>query len=110
MKYTNLIISITLALLFTSIVNSSVKASEDKLYTQKKHPYDLLLARTDTVKIIYTEDKEQVNCKVEVNWKNEQITSEQVSVNKVAFNKEPLASCLSREKAKNILAKTFDYL
>jgi len=110
MKNTTLLISITLTLILLLTLNSSVQANQDKLYSAKLHPYNLLLSRTETVKIIYSENKEEIHCKVEVNWKNEQVTSEQVSVNKVAFNKEPLASCLSREKAKNILARTFDYL
>lgn len=104
MKYTYLITIIILTLLLTS----SAQASQDKIYTAKKYPYNLLLSRTDSVKIIYSDTKDQIKCKVAINWKNGMITSKQAVVSKVAFNKEPLASCLPREKAKHILAKTFE--
>jgi len=100
--------SLTISTILTLIVINSVQASQEKLYTEKKYPYNLLLTRSDSVKIIYTNNKEYINCKVEVNWKNEMVTSLKTRVSKLKFNKEPLASCLPREQAKIILAKTFE--
>ncbi|MCJ8318043.1 MAG: hypothetical protein MJK12_00310 [Colwellia sp.] len=104
MKHTSLFT----AFILTLLLSNSIQASQDKLYTAKKYPYNLLLSRTDTVKIIYSENKEKVDCKVEINWENEMITSKQTRVSKRDFINEPLASCLPRENAKNILAKTFE--
>jgi hypothetical protein len=99
--------TITLFLMILAL-NSTVQASQEKRYSAKKYPYDLLLTRTDSVKIIYNLEKKEISCKVEVNWKDKQITSMQARVTEMEFSKEPLASCLPREKAKNILAKTFE--
>jgi hypothetical protein len=100
--------STLIAIIITILTISSAQANEEKLYTKKKYPYNLLLKKTDSVKIIYTESKNKINCKVEINWKGESITSKESRISKVKFVEEPLASCLARDKAKSILAKTFE--
>jgi len=104
MKY-KMLLSLILSIL---LLNSPVQASQEKLYSAKKYPYNLLLSKTDSVKIIYTKNKEGIDCKVEINWQNEVMTTQQTRVSKLEFNKEPLATCLPRKKAKIILAKTFE--
>ncbi|MFT5755848.1 MAG: hypothetical protein ACI9LM_000560 [Alteromonadaceae bacterium] len=96
------------SVLLILLLSSAVQADQETLYSSKSYPYNLLLSRTESVKIIYIKDKDKINCKVEVSWKNKMITTLQARVSKIAFNKGPLASCLPREKAKNILAKTFE--
>lgn len=81
MKKTSIYIVLSIAL--TSI--SALQASEQKLFSSMGYPYKLLLSRANTVKIIYTGDKKDIHCKVEVNWNNETITSQHIKVEKKGF-------------------------
>ncbi|MEW6991242.1 hypothetical protein AADZ91_11175 [Colwelliaceae bacterium 6441] len=98
----------TLLLTSTLLMSNAIQASQEKLYTAKKYPYNLLISRTQSVKIIYTDEQENINCKVAVNWQNKTLTSVNKRVKKQDFIKEPLASCLARNNAKDILSKTFE--
>jgi len=104
--------TLPLYLLIIAILACSLtlKANDENVYSSKGYPYKQLLARAITVKIIFTEDEQQVRCKVEVNLADERITTEQRNVTKTDFEQQPLASCLLRDKAKTLLAKTFNYL
>lgn len=79
----------------------------EKLYSEKGYPYKELIQRSDSVKIFYTEKDALVNCKVEVNNQQDVWTSTAVSITKDSFTEAPLASCLKRNKAKEILASTY---
>ncbi|MBU2971368.1 hypothetical protein KO527_18665 [Pseudoalteromonas sp. C2R02] len=84
------------------------EANTNKLFTEQGYPYDLLIKRTNEVKIIYSENKKAVNCRVELNWQDQKVTTQSIKVEKVKFNAKPFATCLPREQAKTILAKTFN--
>lgn len=91
----------------TSIGVGTTYAAEEKLTSAMGYPYKLLIARSDSVKIIYSEDIDNINCKVKVGWKEQEEQSQYKQVSKKKFIEKPLASCLSRQKAKAILAMTF---
>lgn len=95
--------------LFTmTILASQVTLAEDEvIYSSVGYPYNQLISRTDAINITYTKDKEKVNCKVEVKWQGKTLTSPAIVANSAKFSNKPLASCLPRETAKSILAKTF---
>jgi len=86
-----------------------VKAELNKLYSNKGYPYNLLISRTDSVKIFYSVKEEDIHCRVEINWDNNKVVSDEVQIENKAFDDMPLASCLTRKQAKTILASTFDF-
>lgn len=85
-----------------------VEANTNKLFTEQGYPYDLLIKRTNEVKIIYSENERYVNCRVELNWQDQKMTTQSIKVEQVKFNEKPFATCLPRAQAKTILAKTFN--
>jgi hypothetical protein len=94
---------ITLASTYSLAELNQVK----KVYTQNGYPYEALVDRSQEVKIFYTEQENNVRCRVEVIqdgqvWKGEaQIASAK------KFSEKPLRACINRNDAKKLLAKTF---
>lgn len=87
---------------------SSKAPHYEQLASTLGYPYKLLINRTDTVKIIYSESNENINCKVIISWNEQEMQTSSTQTTKEKFNDKPLASCLARKDAKLILARTFD--
>ncbi|WJG07989.1 hypothetical protein [Aliiglaciecola sp. LCG003] len=105
----NILVAILIgALAVTLSASASNKKLPGKLFTGKGYPYNLLLSRGGSVKIIYTEEQQGINCRVIANIQGQSVSSDQNVVQKSDFERSPLASCLPREVAKHWLAKTFD--
>lgn len=115
MKITYLILSLAL------FMNQPVSAEQKRLYSEKGFPYKNILSKADKVKVIYLDDVvtmdklgefsadiaeqgEIVQCRVEINWKDNELTTEKYRVSKDKFEKAPLATCLPRKLAKQYLA------
>ena len=96
-------------LLFSVVTATSlVNASEyPMVFTDKGYPYKDLIQRTEEVKIIYTENDQSITCRVEVNIDGVDLTSQKLTISKKAFKETPLASCISRKRARQMLAATF---
>lgn len=109
MKTVNALSISKLLILITVYLLSSnqIQAAELQLYSTMGHPYNLLIARSDEVKIIYTEKDETIKCRVEVNWQTDTFATSMVEVSKKKFTTKPLASCLPRQQAKTMLENTF---
>lgn len=103
-----LIIVITLITSVTSNAESSKTPHYEQLFSSMGYPYKLLINRTDTVKIIYSENVNNINCKVIVSWSEKEVQTPITQTTKEKFKDKPLASCLARKEAKLILARTFD--
>jgi len=101
-------LQLTLFILLTILSTLPVQANTNKLFTEQGYPYNLLIKRTDEIKIIYSEKGDLVNCRIELNWQKQKTTTKNITVNRFNFNKKPFASCLPREQAKMMLAKTFN--
>lgn len=100
---------INIALLFSLAGFCAVSnANTTTLFSEKGYPYKDLIQRTESVKIIYTEDNQEVTCKVAVTSHDHNWQSNTKTVNHKAFEQAPLASCLTREEAKNLLAQTYN--
>jgi len=84
--------------------------NESELFSQEGFPYKLLIARADSIKILFIEKAGSIECRTRVIDHQKEQTTEVVLVSKKQFNEKPLASCLSRDKAKELLADTFKYL
>jgi hypothetical protein len=104
----------TLLILSLLLLTASAKSNENtesltetKLTSAMGYPYKLLITRTESIKIIYSEDEHGVKCKVKVLWQAQAVQSQPQQVSKKKFSEKPLASCLPRQKAKAILAMTF---
>ncbi len=103
-----------MTVLFGQVTNASITTAADKVYTGKGYPYKNLIHKAEQVRIHYVEDDSKlaansekgnyVNCRVEVNWGENERQSSQVRVTKSEFDAEPLASCLPRKLAKQYLA------
>ena len=91
-----------------SFASAAIQPTET-VYSGKGYPYKLLIDRAESINIIYSEDSlGNIQCSVKaVVAGQELLTSEKVA-DKAKFKQKPLASCLSRQKAKELLAKTFD--
>jgi hypothetical protein len=100
-------LSVLFILIGSFCASESYAESEIKLFSSEGYPYKLLINRTDSVKILFTESKEGIACRVEVAKSMKYQITELVNVTKEQFEQKPLASCLPRVQAKSILASTF---
>lgn len=106
----NLIIAISIAAgisATTLVPQDAAPLSLNKLYSDAGYPYNMLLERADSMKIIYTIKAQEVTCSVLLENGDAPQESPKVIVSKKHFNEEPLANCLLRVKAKQWLAATF---
>jgi hypothetical protein len=74
--------------------------------TGNKH-YKNLINRTDSIKVFYTMNNKDFSCKVEVVLNNMKWVSTERKISEELLFNDPLANCLSRDKAKQILVRTF---
>ena len=109
MKTHHLATTTLLTLLLCTIPNSDANAEELKLYSHEGYPYKRLIARSDSVKIIYSENASDhtITCRVEIDRKQEITATTALQVSKEDFSQKPLASCLTRDEAKRLLSKSF---
>lgn len=97
----------TLLISLLTLSATSVFAGHERVFTEQGYPYKQLVKRSDTVKLIYSQDGQQVTCKVAIEHKGlARITTEQ-TISAAKFADKPLANCLKRDTAKSLLAMTF---
>ncbi len=104
---TLLVVGILLLTANAKSTENTTNLRETKLTSAMGYPYKLLITRTDSIKIIYSEDEKGIKCKVKVLWQAQAVQSQLQQVSKKKFSEKPLASCLPRQRAKAILAMTF---
>lgn len=110
----NIFNSSSIVIVLASIISISANAENSKTTNYEKltsamgYPYKLLIKRSDSIKIIYSESSDNINCKVIINWNEQEVQTLSKQVTKEKFNDKPLASCLARKEAKVILARTFE--
>lgn len=80
--------------------------SLDTINSHEGYPYDLLIKRSEQVKLIY-KGKDKITCHVEVKTKQQTWKGEVYSTKAERFNQSPLATCMDRDLAKSILKSTF---
>ena len=103
---TNAIMALTFTLFFSLNTLASIKYSE-KIDTQEGYPYAALVQRVDEVKLIFTENENNVHCRVEVTQNGKVWRGLSNTAKKKEFQRKPLNSCMAREEAKQLLADTF---
>ncbi|MGS2721595.1 hypothetical protein [Paraglaciecola aestuariivivens] len=103
MKY----ILITASLITTLSTISVAQAKLNKIYSNQNYPYKQLIHRSESVKLIYSENQASITCKVAVQHKENLHQTAPLEVSKQKFSAAPLASCLPRQQAKALLASTF---
>ncbi|MEP1448776.1 MAG: hypothetical protein ABJK37_21915 [Paraglaciecola sp.] len=101
------VFTIALALLLTSNNSLAELNQIQKVYTQKGYPYGGLVDRSEQVTILYTVSSDTISCRVEVAYNGQIWKGEQRNTSLNKFTQKPLHSCLDREQAKKLLAKTF---
>jgi hypothetical protein len=101
-----IILALILSVFFST--NSLAKLNEmEKIHTQEGYPYADLIRRSEQVNLIYSQSKNEVNCRVEV-FNNGQVWKGSERVTKLKnFKDKPLHSCLARPAAKKLLASTY---
>ena len=99
-----------IVILFTTLIFSSHSLAnlnlEDRIDNVEGYPYNLLIQRTDQIKVIYQGDK-QITCRVEIHKGGLQWSGDTQVVKATKFKQSPLKYCLGRAHAKQILASTF---
>lgn len=93
-------------LLMACTVNATARII-DKTDTTNISPYKELMKRSDEVKIFYTDNLRNINCRVEITLGNTIWKTSPQKLDKQTFMNKPLMSCLSNKKAKQLLARTF---
>lgn len=78
----------------------------DSLMTNEGYPYNMLVQRTDEVKLIYN-NKSPMTCRVEVNHNGQVWRGQTYSTSEKRFLAKPLARCMDRTLAKEIVKTTF---
>ncbi|GKW53262.1 hypothetical protein NCCP2140_23150 [Pseudoalteromonas sp. NCCP-2140] len=74
-----------------------------QLDTDEGYPYKNLIKKVERVEIRYVENSHSVTCKVNVQTLHNQYMGKEQKVSAKLFAKRPMAACLTREKAKQIL-------
>lgn len=74
-----------------------------QLDTDEGYPYKNLIKKVERVEIRYVENSHSVTCKVNVQTLHNQYMGKEQTVSAKLFAKRPMAACLTREKAKQIL-------
>lgn len=80
--------------------------TQEMMYTSAGYPYDRLVKRTDSVKLIYTERDNIVDCRAIISKVDQIWSGFTQTVTEKEFQKARLSSCLSRKEAKSILRET----
>lgn len=101
-KYVNAIVIVGFFVAMTIQANDEIK-----VYSEASYPYKNLIHKASSVKILFTDSKDGVICRVNVLLAKEEKLTEKVLVSKKQFAKAPLASCLPRSKAKKILSLAY---
>ena len=89
------------------IVSAISNAEQNNLYTEKGYPYKDLVLRSQEVKLIYSQNDQNITCKVSVDTGKGATILQSHIVEPDKFQQAPLASCLLREDAIELLAETF---
>jgi len=101
-KFTTSVVITTLFLAMT------IQASEEiQLYSEAGYPYENLIRKAKSVKILFTESEGDVICRVNILLSTQDKMTEKMKVSKKQFEEAPLASCLTRAKAKKILTLAY---
>lgn len=98
MKYITILV-ITLI----SFSNQAQANTTIKLDTDEGYPYKNLINKAQRVELRYVENDHQVTCKVSVQPLHNQYMGKEQTVSAKQFKKQPIAACLTRIKAKQIL-------
>ena len=94
---------VILLILFTTSFSYANQPVITQLDTDEGYPYKNLIKKVERVEIRYVENSHSVICKVNVQTLHNQYMGKEQTVSAKLFAKRPMAACLTREKAKQIL-------
>ena len=94
---------VILLILFTTSFSYANQPVITQLDTDEGYPYKNLIKKVERVEIRYVENSHSVTCKVNVQTLHNQYMGKEQTVSAKLFTKRPMATCLTREKAKQIL-------
>lgn len=86
---------------------NATDVNEDTFLTVEDYPYDYLVRLSDKVLIHYSDVKEGVKCRTEVQHKGETWSSNYVIVETYKFRKDAFRACYKRSEAKASLTRVF---
>ncbi|MCZ4253785.1 hypothetical protein [Pseudoalteromonas shioyasakiensis] len=92
-----------LLLIFATSFSYANQPVTTQLDTDEGYPYKNLIKKVERVEIRYVENSYSVTCKVNVQTLHNQYMGKEQTVSAKLFAKRPMAACLTREKAKQIL-------
>jgi hypothetical protein len=98
---------ILLNLCITTSLSCFAQTDElETINTNEGYPFNLLLKRTEQVKLIY-KGKDKVTCHVEVRDEGKVWIGDSYNTKLKKFSQAPLSACMDRELAKKIVKTTF---
>lgn len=80
---------------------------QQEIFSKQGYPYNILLRKTNSIKIHYVESAQNINCYVNLEFDGKKEKTAVLSISKKAFLTASLKNCLRRNKAKEILKATF---
>lgn len=89
--------------LFSGLAHTAPKTTS-KINTDEGYPYKNLINKSERVELRYTENGHNVSCRVVVQSKEIKYAGELQTASAKRFKKSPMSTCLTRDKAKEILA------
>ena len=101
------IVVFTTIMLFTATSSLAELKQTEKVYTKKGYPFGGLVDRSEEVKIFYTEQADNITCRVEVLQNGKVWQGEEHRTSLKEFTATPLRVCMERGDAKKLLASTF---
>ena len=92
-----------IAFTFLFSICFSVKANTLRIDTSEGYPYKNLIQKADKVTIKYSELKERIDCQVTIEANNQTFEGIKYKVSQKRFKKAPMAACMDREFAKQLV-------
>lgn len=92
--------------MLASATSISAKQNIEAIQTTEGYPYNLLLSRTDEVKLIYS-GEEKLTCHVEIQKDGQVWIGKVHNTIRKKFSEKPLTACMERRLAKKIVKTTF---
>ncbi|CAH9050374.1 hypothetical protein PSECIP111951_00179 [Pseudoalteromonas holothuriae] len=95
---------ITLLLIIFTTATYAKHQHVEHINTNEGYPYKNVIRKAERVELRYSEVENNIECKVIVLNNTHKHSSTLQTVSRKKFNKSPMAACLTRNTAKQILA------
>ncbi|KZN62899.1 hypothetical protein N473_18460 [Pseudoalteromonas luteoviolacea CPMOR-1] len=99
MKY-----AIIIAFPLVTFTSAATQLNTEKIFTDAGYPYKNLIMKAEKVELLYSQEQNKTTCRIKVYDEGNLHESKQIEVASDEFGKQPVKSCLKRDRAKHILS------